>query len=181
MAAIAIQTREDGLLGALAPLGLAAAAGTALVVDLDPAGPSYPGTGSLAQLVADQPRRQDLEPTRSGLAVLRNGGIEYSEAFKVVAALIHGWPAVVLRLASGSGPPSELTALTVLPLVPGGLFEPVEAVEAPAVYQPMGFRMASPPAGMMLPPFPRRVAAALLGGNVPRRSRWIRAWGSLWD
>ena len=178
MAALAIQTREDGLLGALAPLGLAAAAGTALVVDLDPTGPSYPGTGSLAQLVADQPRRRDLEPGRSGLAVLRNGGIEYAEACEVVTALIRGWPAVVLRVASGSGPPPELTAVTVLPLVPGGLFD---AVEAPAVYQPMGFRMASPPAGMVLPPFPRRVAAALLGGNIPRRSRWIRAWGAVWD
>ena len=178
MAAIAIQTREDGLLGALAPLGLAAAAGTALVIDLDPDGPSYPGSGSLAQLVVDEPRREDLKPTRSGLAVLRNGGVEYPEAFKVVAALIRGWPAVVLRLASGSDLPPELTVITVHPLVPGGLFG---TVETPAVYQPMGFRMASPPAGMMLPHLPRRVAAALLAGNVPRGSRWIRAWSALWD
>lgn len=166
------------MLGALAPLGLAAAAGTALVIDLDPQGPRYPGTGSLAQLVADQPRRQDLEPTRPGLAVLRNGGVDYGEAGNVVAALVRGWPAVVLRLGSGVRPPPELTAVTVHPLVPGGLFA---APEAAAVYQPMGFRMAVPEPGLMLPPLTRRVAGALLGGNVPRRSRWIRAWGALWD
>lgn len=178
MAALAIHTREDGLLGALAPLGLAAAAETALVIDLDPAGPRYPGTGSLAQLVADQPRRQDLEPVRSGLAVLRNGGVEYQEAAEVVAALIRGWPSVVLRLAAGLQVPAGVLGLTVLPLVPGGLFE---VPETPVVYQPMGFRMSPPQAGMMLPSLTRRVAAALLGGNVPRRSRWIRAWGTLWD
>ncbi len=178
MAALAIQTREDGLLGALAPLGLAAAAGTALVIDLDPDGPRYPGTGSLAQLAADQPRRQDLEPTRSGLAVLRNGGVEYREVASLVSALIRGWPAVVLRIGSGLRPPPELATVTVHPLLPGGLFE---APEVPAVYQPMGFRMAVPGEGLMLPPLTRRVVGGLLGGNVPRRSRWIRAWGALWD
>ncbi len=177
MAALAIQTREDGLLGALAPLGLAAAVGTALVIDLDPVGPQYPGSGSLAQLVFEEPRREDLEPTRPGLAVLRNGGVEYPEAFKVVSALISGWPAVVLRLAAGSRPPQELTPITVHPLLPGGLFPPVDP---PAVYQPMGFRMAAPSGGMMLPTLSRRVVAALLAGNVPRRSRWIRAWSTLW-
>ena len=39
MPALAIWSPEDGVLGAVAPLGLAAAAGTALVVDLDPRGP----------------------------------------------------------------------------------------------------------------------------------------------
>src|SRR3990172_4895059 len=48
--ALAVWTAFDGLLSAVAPLGLAAAAGTALVVDLDPAGPPYPGRNSLAGL-----------------------------------------------------------------------------------------------------------------------------------
>ncbi len=178
MASLAIHTREDGLLGALAPLGLAASAETALVIDLDPSGPRYPGTGSLAQLVDDQPRRQDLEPARSGLAVLRNGGVAYEKATEVVGALVAGWPAVVLRLPSGQRPPSGTVGLSLLPLVPGGLFE---APPGPVVYQPLGFSMSPPEAGITLPLLSRRVAGALLGGHVPRRSRWIRAWGSLWE
>src|SRR4030066_639874 len=53
MPALAIWTPEDGVLGALAPLGLAASAGTALVIDLDPLGPRYPGEPSLADLVRE--------------------------------------------------------------------------------------------------------------------------------
>ncbi len=177
MATLAIQTREDGLLGALAPLGLAAAAGTALVVDLDPTGPKYPGAGSLAQLVADQPRRRDLEPSRRGLAVLRNGGVEPSEAAPVVAALVQGWPFVVLRVQPEMDVRIESSRVTVVPLVPGGLFD---VSDPPVVYQPMGFSMAPPLPGMVLPPLSRRVAASLLAGNIPRRSRWISAWSSLW-
>ena len=59
MPALAIWTPEDGVLGALAPLGLAIAGGTALMVDLDPLGPRYPGTRSLADLVSEGPRRAD--------------------------------------------------------------------------------------------------------------------------
>ena len=70
-----VWTVHDGLLSSVAPLGLAAAVNTALVVDLDPDGPNYPGTASLADLVIKGPRLVDLEPQRSGLAVLRNGGI----------------------------------------------------------------------------------------------------------
>ena len=55
MSALAVWTAYDGLLSATAPLGLAAAAGTALVVDLDPEGPVYPGPASLADLVVEGP------------------------------------------------------------------------------------------------------------------------------
>ncbi len=41
--ALAIWSPDDEVLGAVAPLGLAAAAGTAVVVDLDPDGPRYSG------------------------------------------------------------------------------------------------------------------------------------------
>jgi hypothetical protein len=64
--ALAVWSPEDGILGAVAPLALAAAAGTALVVDLDPGGPRYPGAATLAGLVADGPRRSDLEPDAKG-------------------------------------------------------------------------------------------------------------------
>ena len=90
MPALALWTPEDGLLGALAPLGLALAAGTALVVDLDPLGPHYPGSASLADLVAEGPRKADLSPARRGVAVLRNGGVSPAAAAEVVAALVGG-------------------------------------------------------------------------------------------
>ena len=63
MPALAVWTPEDGLLGALAPLGLAAACpGPVLVIDLDDGGPQYLGEQSLADLVADGPRLDDLRP-----------------------------------------------------------------------------------------------------------------------
>ncbi len=176
MAVLAIRTPEDGLLGALAPLGLGAAAGTALVVDLDPAGPHYPGDGSLAELVAEGPRRVDLSPSRSGLAVLRNGGVDSSEAGQVLAALISGWPAVVLRLP-GAAPVEREPDLVVYPLVPGGLF-PAHPASA-AVYQDLGFRIPAP--GPRLPVLSRGTAAALLAGAVQSRSRWVRAWEAAWE
>ncbi len=176
MAVLAIRTPEDGLLGALAPLGLGAAVDTALVVDLDQQGPRYPSAGSLAGLVSEGPRRSDLTPTRSGLAVLRNGGIEAPAAADVIAALVAGWPAVVLRLP-GNPQDGRQADVVVHPLVPGSLF-PVEGVEA-VVYQDLGFRI--PAEGPVLPILRRPAAAALLAGTVPRRSSWVRAWRSLWE
>ena len=98
MPALSTWTPEDGVLGAVAPLAMAAAAGTALVVDLDPHGPAYPGAVGLAGLVAEGPTRRDLEPARRGVAVLHNGGVEPEDAAEVLAALVAGWPAVVFRL-----------------------------------------------------------------------------------
>ncbi|MBT8192999.1 MAG: hypothetical protein KJP22_06340 [Acidimicrobiia bacterium] len=174
MPVLAVRTPEDGLLGALAPLGLGAAAGTALVVDLDPSGPSYPGAGSLASLVEDGPRRSDLSPDRSGLAVLRNGGIDPDGADEVVASLAAGRPSVVLRLpASGK----RRADIVVRPLVPGGLFPTGEATAA--VFQDLGFRLPAP--GPVLPVLSRGTAAALLAGSIPMRSRWVRAWKAAWE
>ena len=47
MPVLSIWSSEGGVLGVVAPLALAASAGTALVIDLDPHGPGYAGTGSL--------------------------------------------------------------------------------------------------------------------------------------
>jgi hypothetical protein len=176
VAVLAVRTPEDGLLGALAPLGLGAAAGTALVVDLDPAGPHYPGSGSLADLVDDGPRRSDLSPDRTGLAVLRNGGVKADAAGEVLAALEDGWPAVVLRLPATPAAGREAD-VAVYPLLPGGLFS-VHA-HGPAVFQNLGFRIPAP--GLQLPVLSRATAAALLAGSVPARSRWVRAWKPVWE
>ena len=177
MPVLAIWSPEDGVLGAVAPLGLAAAAGTALVVDLDPRGPRYPGAGSLAELVADGPRRSDLEPERRGVAVLANGGIGAEEAGQVLDAIVKRWPAVVLRLPAdhdgGGG------AFPVLPLVPGDL---LPDYGPDAVYQRSGWRVEAPGGAIILPRPRRSTIGMLLSGAVPPPGdRWIGAWGSLWD
>lgn len=177
MPALAIWSPEDAVLGAVAPLALAAAAGTALVVDLDPQGPTYPGSGSLADLVRDQPRRDDLRPPRTGIAVLRNGGIQPDEAEEVLHALAGSWPAVVFRLpfdhAGGDG------AVPIIPLVPGSL---LRRAPGPAVYQRAAWRTERPGPGVVLPPPGRATLSALLAGRAPiPRDRWVRAWSKVWS
>ncbi len=179
MPALAIWTPEDGVLGAVAPLGLAAAAGGAsLVVDLDPAGPAYPGSSSLADLVADGPRRADLVPERSGLAVLRNGGVAPEAAAAVVAALAGSWPSLVLRLPACPRPQSPPAPLVpVRPLLPADVF-PWDGT--PAVYQRTGWRVPAPGPGPVLPR-PRAGAwATLLAGSIPAADRWVAAWREVW-
>ncbi len=176
MPALAVWSPEDGVLGAVAPLGLAAAAGTALVVDLDPSGPPYPGPGSLADLVADGPTRRDLSPARSGVAVLANGGVGPDEAAEVLDALIAGWPAVVMRLPpthDGEG------GVPVVPLVPGNL----QAGYGPrAVYQRAGWRVEAPEGALVLPRPRRSTIHGLLNGTAPwPGDRWVRSWRPLWE
>jgi hypothetical protein len=177
MPALAIWSPEDGVLGAVAPLGLAAAAGTALVVDLDPQGPRYPGPGSLAELVAEGPRRSDLEPTRRGVAVLANGGIDAEAAASVLHAIVKGWPAVVLRFPANHD--GNAGAIPVLPLVPGDLFRDYGPR---AVYQRSGWRVAAPKGALILPR-PRRstIGMLLTGIAPPPHDRWIHAWAALWE
>ena len=177
MPALAIWTAADGLLSAVAPLGLAAATGTALMVDLDPNGPDYPGASSLAELVAEAPRRADLVPGRTGTAVLRNGGIGVAESREVIEALIVGWPHLVLRV------PTPETAAGVAPLVPvrpllPGILAP--QVETPSVYQRTGFAAGPTGPGPLLPRPRPRLLNSLLNGTVEPRSRWIAAWRQVW-
>lgn len=178
MPVLAVWTPEGGLLGAVAPLGLALSAGTALVIDLDPLGPAYPGDRSLADLVAESPRRQDLDPG-DGVAVLRNGGVDPVRTGRVVEALVESWPSVVLRL-----PPRpqiehlDHPRVPVVHLIPGGWFR---APEGPAVYQATPSWSAMPAPGVRLPVPARGTVHALLTGRRPGPGdRWIRAWRSVW-
>ncbi len=184
MPALATWTPEDGLLGALAPLGLAAAAGrSALLVDLDPAGPRYPGAGSLAQLVAEGPRRADIVPERRGIAVLRNGGVTVAEAAEVVEALLGGWSRVVLRLPPRPGPETAFSVpvVPVVPvrlLVPGGIFE---IAAGPGVFQSTPIRMPLPEDGVRLPRPSTGTVRSLLTGRLPAPAdRWLAAWRRVW-
>lgn len=176
MPALAIWSPEDEVLGAVAPLALGAAAGTAVVVDLDPDGPPYPGDISLASLVAEGPTKADLSPLRRGVAVVPNGGIDPQDAEAVLHALVDGWPAVVFRL-----PPSHIadgSAVPVLPLVPGPL---LRRFPGPAVYQRSAWRVQAPSNAVVLPRPGSGTIGRLLAGHAPHPGdRWIRAWRRVW-
>ncbi len=75
MAAVAVDCLHDAVLDAVAPIVLASAHDTALVVDLGEGLIVYPGEHTLAALVNDGPRLVDLTPDRKGVAVLPNGGV----------------------------------------------------------------------------------------------------------
>lgn len=175
---LCVRTERDGLLGAIAPIGLAAATGTALVVDLDEEGPHYRGEGSLARLVADGPTRRDLHPSTQGVAVLRNGGISYEDAEPLIDALGEGWPHLVLRLPFRELPVRFAPVVPVVPLLPGAL---ATARHRPAVFQQAGFRLTPPAPGPVLPRPSRRTVGALLSGEIVLHSRWIMAWRTVWD
>jgi len=174
---LATWTPEDGILGAVAPLGLAAAQPQCLVIDLDERGPTYPGDLTLADLIEDGPTREQLSPTTGGLAVLGNGGVGLSSALEVVSALSTSWPAVVLRL-----PATRLEVpwpvVKVRPLLPGNLFG---AHELHAVYQQSGWRIKAPDGAFTLPVPRAQHLAALLSGIKPARSAWVKAWRAVWQ
>ena len=177
MTALATWCPTDRLLSSIAPLGLAASAGTALVVDLEQFGPAYGEGTTLADLVRRQPRSNELVPTRSGIAVLRNGGVTVDEAAEVLEALIAGWPAVVLRSTPDQPPPPEVPVVPVVPLLPGAL-QPT--AQGPTVWQRTGLRTPVPGPGPVLPPPKPSVVGSLLRGVVDRRWRWVQAWEPVW-
>ncbi|NND04431.1 MAG: hypothetical protein HKN91_16770 [Acidimicrobiia bacterium] len=177
MPVLATWAPEDGVLGAVAPLALATAQPTCLVVDLDADGPAYPSERSLRDLVSGGPRAVEIRPESPGLAVLANGGVSFEEAREIVELLIQNWPAVVLRLG---GPPGDVPApfVPVRLLVPGRLFPP----QGRGVYQRVvGRRMPVPAGGVSLPAAPRKTVDALLTFKQPAPSRWLRAWRRVWS
>lgn len=166
------------MLGAVAPMAAALAApGPCVVVDLDPAGPDYPGDVSLADLVANGPTAAELRPpVPSGVALLRNGGVTATEGARVIAALVEGWPFVVLRApVAGGGVPGPV--VPVLALIPGTL---ATRPEQPAVYQRGGWAVPAPGPGVVVPRPTPRVLGALLGGRRPSPDRWLRSWAAVW-
>jgi hypothetical protein len=175
VAALTVWTSGGGLLSILAPIGLAVAAGTALLVDLDSAGPSYWGTATLADLVRAGPRRDDLRPQVAGPAVLANGGIEPDQAGPVIRALTDGWPSVVLR--SPEDRVEFAPIVPVYPLLPGAVSV---APDRFCVFQRTGFETENPQPGITLPCPRRQTIQSLLTGSLPVRSRWFRAWSDVW-
>ena len=160
---------HDPVLHRIAPFGLAASAGTCLVVDLDPTAAPLPGA-SLTDLLRDGATAAHLRAGRSGVAVIANGGVDESEVQGLLEGLTAGWPAVVLRV-----PPSE-PSIPVLALDPPEL-RPDRAFRA--VWQ-AAIRGSRAP-GVVLPPLRRSAVLALCKGTVEPRGAWVRAWREVWE
>lgn len=176
MPLVATWSPADAALDILVPLGLAVAAGTCVVIDLEPMGPVVGSGPSLADLAADGPERRDLEPRGPGVAYLANGGIDPVEADGVIRGIADRWPAVVLRCDPRAPRPTGAIALATL------LPEPYLRIHhPPAAYQRCGFSPQRAPEGVVLPTIRRGTVDALLAGRLPRRSdRWIRSLRPLW-
>jgi hypothetical protein len=175
MAVLGTWCPDDAVLGAVAPLALAASAGTALVIDLDPDSVDYPSAGTLAGLVGDGATSRHLRPQRRGVAVLGNGGVTGEEAGDVIAALVAGWPRVVLRHGRRTRPTGP-GVVPVHPLAPGRPF-----AAGPAVYQAGPWSIRLPPPAYVLPRAGPGAVRSLLEGRRPGMSRWLRAWRKVWD
>lgn len=181
MTILAVSTPTGGVLGAVAPLGLLAAGGpTRLLVDLDPGGPRYRGSGTLAEMVEQGPTAGDLRPTRRGAAVLANGGIGLADAFEVVKALIAGWPQVVLRVPTSAGELSDLVPTPVVSVHPLLDIELFAAPQGLTVYQRMSRSRHTRVSGLVLPVPNATCWSRLLSGSFPAGDRWIRAWRMVW-
>lgn len=176
MSVIAVWSPVDLVLSLVVPLGLAVHKGTALVVDLDPAGPPLPGNGDLASLVHRGPTEAELSPAHRGVAVLANGGIEGSDSSEVIGALVKRWPHMVLRCAPIAMPPAA--AVPVLPVLPAPF---TVNLDRPAVYQRTHLGGEPEPGGVVLPAPRSSTVRALLGGRVPHgRDKWMRSLEQVW-
>lgn len=164
----------DPVLSFVAPIGLAAAAGTGLVVDL--VSIPKPGVRTLREISADGPSLTELSPGRRGVAFLHGGDVAGPEAVETIERLATRWPAVTVRVSGSDWP---FPVVPVIPLYPG----PFLAQSEPAgVWQPVGSSQGKPLGpGPLLPRLRPVVIRRLLAGQLPRRSKWLDAWRPVWD
>ena len=175
---LGVRTEIDSVLSVLAPLGLAVAGDQAsLLIDLDPKGPAYPSRRSLADLVSDGPTRAELRPGAHGIAVLRNGGIDWNDAIGTIERLATSWSSLTLRVGlDDAGLPWPV--IPVVPLLPGFL-----AIRdgRPAVWQASERGQVAPGPGPVLPPLGRKVVYQLLETRLNPQGRWVRGWRQVWE
>ncbi|MGQ0848731.1 MAG: hypothetical protein ACT4OP_06380 [Actinomycetota bacterium] len=175
---LGLRTEIDFVLSVVAPLGLAAAApGPALVIDLDPAGPPYPGERSLADWVAEGPTRPELMPGDGAVALLRNGGVAWPDTVDLIGRLQTGWRSVVLRIPP-AGDRLPWPVIPVVPLLPG-LLAPSGA--RAAIWQSTSAKAVAPGPGPILPPLGRATLTKLLSPRLVPAGRWIKAWRQVWE
>ena len=167
--ALAVRS-SDPVLHHIAALGLAAAAGRCLVVDLDESAPRYTNR-TLRDLVDNGIRAVHLE-SRPGVAVLGNGGISFADAAGTIDRLLENWGRMVVR---DGGTPHPFRTLSVEPLLPDPFdLERVDVVQATE----WGQQSADRPT---LPPLRRHQIRSILGGTIEPRWRWVRAWQTVWS
>jgi hypothetical protein len=163
----------DPVMSLLSAVGLAAARGSALLIDTG--NHLARGGRTLADLADDGPRLDELSPGRSGVAVLGSGQLPASDIRVVAEHLATRWPGVVIRVwrLDWEGP-----TVPVVPLYPGVMaFEHAGA----AVWQPLP---SGPPArgpGPVLPRLPAALVRRVLRGGHPGNGRWVRAWQQAWE
>lgn len=172
---LGVRCERDALLHHLAPIGVAASRETALLVDLDEKAPGYPGRLTVADLVREGVRRSDLGPARKGVAVLGRGSAELDQVMELVDALVAGWPAVVIRAGSAEIPHPVIPVTPVFPAT-------WDFVDEAAVTQPVApWAKGVGDPSIRLPVLRRGQVAAMLGGRVSPRWRWVKAWRPVWD
>ncbi len=164
----------EPVLSLLSALGLAQAAGSALVVDMCRDLALQSGR-TLSDLAAEGPTLAELSPGRAGVALLSSGPIGHLEARSIIHGLAEGWPAVVVRCPLGlwDGP-----TVPVRPLLPG-LLRPVE--QTPAVWQPVGAGAKPAGPGPVLPRLRSSLVRRMLAGRSAGKTRWVRAWERIWE
>jgi hypothetical protein len=162
----------DPVLSLLGALGLGAAAGTALIVDMTR---GVKTDRTLADLIEDGPALLELSPARSGVAVISAGPIEAVDGWALIERLSANWPAVVVRCAAEVWPGPTVPVRALLP----GLLAPTEVT--PAVWQTVlgGVRPTGP--GPVLPRLGARSARNLVAGRLPTRGSWLRVWERVWS
>jgi hypothetical protein len=164
----------DPVLSTVAPIGLAASVGTALIVDF--VSTASPGSRTLADIVAEGPKLDELSPARAGIALLVGGRVSLDSAFELIGQLGHHWPALVVRLPE---PVPGVASVPVMPLFPGKLAP--QPLSTPGVWQPVDGGSEPPGPGPVLPTLRSGTVRKLLSGQLPRRSRWVAAWRPVWE
>jgi hypothetical protein len=165
---------DDPVMSVAAPLGLAAAIGTALVIDLeDRLGSSSART--LADIATEGPRLDETRPGRKGIAVIRSGGLGVADARDLTLRLASSWPAVVVRLGGDDWPERVVPVCTLFP----GLLAPLS--KEPAVWQRVRGGVGPPGPGPVLPILGAGAARRILSGGAPLPGRWVRAWRVVWE
>lgn len=172
---VGVRTFGDEVLAAIAPLGLALAAGRALVVDADPHAVPYPGERTVRSIADEGPTRAEIRPDRGGIAVLPAGGADRDQISRVIGLLGEAWPLVVVRVGEVD---QGIPVVPVRPLWPGFL---APLGQRASVWQRVRGGGAPPGPGPVLPIPPPSTVAALLSARRPLHSRWVRAWRRVWE
>lgn len=165
---------HDPVMGVIAPIGLAAASGTALVVDVG-GRPRRQGGRSLADVISDGPRLDELSPGRSGVARIAAGPVGTSAIAEAVGQLASRWPAVVVSIQDDDWPGPTVPVHVLYQ----GLLETWE--RGASVWQPISVGVRPPGPGPLLPAIRPRLVRQLLMGRMPRPNRWVRAWRQVWE